>query len=89
MVCYEERSECGFYEERSILLVLCHSIILIQWCKYKYGLGVAPHGFPCNQANSWQQLNYHCHIQPTSGHEKLEKLEMILKICNFKKENRD
>ena len=45
--------------------------------------------FPYNQADSWQQLNYHTHFtatySPLSGHEKAEKLEMILNICNFKK----
>ena len=50
---------------------------------YKYGLGMST---ACNQADSWQQLNYHTLLatcNPLSGHAKLE---MILKICNFKKE---
>ena len=44
--------------------------------------------FPCNQADRWQQLNYHTLLTTyslLSRHEKLEKLEMILKIYNLKK----
>ena len=44
--------------------------------------------FPCNQADSWQQLNYHTLLathSPLSRHENPEKLEMILKICNSRK----
>ena len=57
---------------------------------YKYGLGVSTTCFPCNQADSWQQLNYHTLLatySPLSGHLKknLEKLEIIQKLCNFKK----
>ena len=48
---------------------------------YKYGLGVYTACFPCNKAESWQQL-----ISPPSGHKKLNKLDIILTICNLKKE---
>ena len=44
--------------------------------------------FPCNQVDSWQQLNYHTLLathSPLSEYKKLEKLEIILKICNLKK----
>ena len=51
----------------------------------QYGLGVSTVCFPCNQADSWQKLIFH--IQPTKyvGMKKLEKPEVILKICNFKR----
>ena len=50
---------------------------------YKYGLRVSTACFSCNQAGSWQQLNYYPLLATYGslcGHEKLEKLEMILKI---------
>ena len=40
--------------------------------------------FPCNQSDSWKQLNYHTLLatySPLSGHKNLE---IIQKICNFK-----
>ena len=58
----------------------------------KYGLGVSTTCFLYNQADSWQKLNYHSLLatySPSSGHEKLKKLEMVLKLAILKKRNRD
>ena len=51
-------------------------------------MGVPTACFPYNQADSWQLLKNHNLLaihSPLSGHEKLEKLEIVLKNCNLKK----
>ena len=53
----------------------------------KYGLRVSTAHCPYNQADSWQQFNYHTLLSknsPLSGHEKLEKLSDLKKF-QFKK----
>ena len=42
----------------------------------------------CNQADRWQQLNYHTLLathSPLSGHEKTRETRNDFKICNLKK----
>ena len=56
---------------------------------YKHGLGMSRACFSCNQADSLAEINLpHTYIS-LSGHKKLDKPEMVLKVCNFKKWNRD
>ena len=52
--------------------------------------GVSTDCFPCNQADSCHQLNYHVHTlfattSLISGHEKTRETRNDIKICNLTK----
>ena len=41
--------------------------------------------FPCNQADSWQQLHFTAKYNPLSGHEKTRETRNDLKYLQIKK----
>ena len=56
---------------------------------YKYGFAMCTACFPCNQADSWQQLKYHTLLatcSPLSGHEKTKEITNDLKIAILKRQ---